>query len=101
MGLLDTQYLKQTKGEVMDKEFEQWMKDTFEEPEWDEGWTRNDMQKAYESGVQAERDKAVTALKETLTRISDYIKNPDYDEDIVALGIKTLLEKLGTLKRGI
>lgn len=30
--------------------FETWMKETFDEPEWDEGYTRADMQKAFEAG---------------------------------------------------
>jgi hypothetical protein len=30
-------------------DFETWMKENFDEPEWYEGYTRADMQKAYEA----------------------------------------------------
>ena len=30
--------------------FEDWMEHTFDEPDWNEGWNRGDMEQAYEAG---------------------------------------------------
>ena len=35
------------------KLFEQWMEKEFDEPDWDEGWNRAHMVKAFEAGFKA------------------------------------------------
>jgi len=35
--------------------FEKWMKKTFDEPEWDEGWNRQNMADAFEAGKNSNR----------------------------------------------
>ena len=41
----------------IEKEFEKWMKKQFEEPEWDEGYTRYDMLIAFSAGSKTKSGK--------------------------------------------
>lgn len=37
--------------------FEKWMKNEFDEPDWDEGWTRGHMLEAFEAGRKSRNKK--------------------------------------------
>jgi hypothetical protein len=37
----------------MKMKFEKWMTETYDEPDWDEGWTRVDMEAAYFAGKES------------------------------------------------
>lgn len=55
-------------------DFETWMKETFDEPEWYDCWTRADMQKAYEAGNKEliRQIEYLTAADERAHKLADY-----------------------------
>ena len=52
----------------MNNDFENFMSDNFAEPEWDEGWTRADIELAWET-----QQKKIKILKSALEDIADEV----------------------------
>ena len=48
--------------------FEKWMEEEFDEPEWDEGWNRTQMELSYEAG----RDEMQHKIQEALSKTSNF-----------------------------
>jgi predicted membrane-bound mannosyltransferase len=58
-------------------DFETWMKENFDEPEWYEGYTRADMQKAYEASNKEllQQIEYWKAADERAHKVADYWYN--------------------------
>jgi hypothetical protein len=47
-------------------DFEKWMKKTFDEPEWDEGWNRQNVEDAFNAGKESNRLEKLVSLPSEL-----------------------------------
>ena len=57
--------------------FEKWMEEEFDEPEWDEGWNRTQMELSYEAG----RDEMQHKIQEALDKETNW----DFQEKLKEL----------------